>query len=54
VNAWTERANINRYRMLLTTETDELKRQTILKLLAETEARAMSYKSSARAGILNF
>jgi hypothetical protein len=37
MDAFIERANVNRYRLLLTTETDELKRQMILKLLAETE-----------------
>jgi hypothetical protein len=31
--------NIERYRRLLTTETDETKRQTLLRLLAEEEAK---------------
>jgi hypothetical protein len=38
VDAFIERANVNRYRFLLTMETDELKRRMILRLLAETEA----------------
>lgn len=38
MDSFIERANVNHYRLLLTTETDELKRQMILKLLAETEA----------------
>jgi hypothetical protein len=33
------RLNIDHYRRLLATETDETKRQTILRLLAEEEAK---------------
>jgi hypothetical protein len=33
------RLNIERFRKLLSTETDEAKRQTILRLLAEEEAK---------------
>ncbi len=33
------RLNIEHYRRLLATETDETKRQTILRLLAEEEAK---------------
>jgi hypothetical protein len=34
--------NIERFRKLLSTETDETKRQTILRLLAEEEAKLAS------------
>lgn len=33
------RLNIEHYRKLLATETDELRRQTLLRLLAEEEAK---------------
>jgi hypothetical protein len=41
------RLNVEHFRKLLAVETDEMKRQTLLRLLAEEEAKLVDSKESA-------